>query len=148
MYENIGYTRDKQMIAVDYYIPAGTLLMCDGVNADGTYINPVYQETTHYGSYPMAAVNNGLQPVSDYWNSAKCIVDGSYWKVQNITLGYTFPKSLLKHIGCQHLRLYATVTNPFVITDYEGFDPEWANAANKNDGPSTVTWQFGASIKF
>ena len=148
MSENIGYSRAKQMLAVDYYIPAGTLLMCDGVNSDGTYINPVFQENTHYGSYPMAAVNNGLQPVSDYWNSAKCIVDASFVKVQNITLGYTFPKSLLKHIGCQQLRLYATVTNPFVFTDYEGFDPEWAGAANKNDGPSTVTWQFGASVKF
>ena len=49
---------------------------------------------------------------------------------------------------CQSLRLYCTVTNPFVFTDYEGFDPEWASAANKNDGPSIVTYQFGASIKF
>lgn len=146
--ENVGYSRAKQSLAIDYYIPAGTLLMCEGVNADGTYINPVYQESTHYGKYPMAAVNNGLQPVSDYWNSAKCIVDASFVKVKNITLGYTFPTKWLKPWGCQSLRLYATVTNPFVFTDYEGFDPEWAGAANKNDGPSVVTYQFGASIKF
>ena len=40
--------RGRQKLNVDYYIPAGTLVDCDGVNADGTYINPVYQETTHY----------------------------------------------------------------------------------------------------
>lgn len=148
MSENISYSRAKQGLSVDYYIPAGTLLMCDGVNADGTYINPVYQTTTHYGSYPMVAVNNGLQPSADYWNTAKCIVDGSFVKVKNITLGYTFPKNLINKIGCKYLRLYCTVTNPFVVTNYKGFDPEWANAANKNDGPSTVTYQVGASIKF
>ena len=148
MSENIGYSRAKQMLAVDYYIPAGTLLMVDGVNPDGTYINPVYQGATHYGEYPMVATDDGIQPVSDYWNSAQCIVNGSFVKVKNITLGYTFPKNLLNHIGCQHLRLYLTVTNPFVFTSYKGFDPEWASAANKNDGPSTITYQLGASIKF
>ena len=48
----------------------------------------------------------------------------------------------------QHLRLYCTVTNPFVWTDYKGFDPEWAGGGAENDGPSTVTWEFGASLKF
>lgn len=148
MSENISYSRAKQGLAVDYYIPAGTLIMCDGINSDGTYINPVYQNTTHYGAYPMAAVNNGLQPSVDYWNTAKCIVDGSFVKVKNITLGYTFPKSWINKIGCKYLRLYCTVTNPFVFTSYKGFDPEWANASNKNDGPSTITYQVGASIKF
>lgn len=47
MSENISYSRAKQGLAVDYYIPAGTILSCDGVNADGTYINPVFQESTH-----------------------------------------------------------------------------------------------------
>ena len=148
MSENVSYSRAKQGLAVDYYIPAGTLLSCTGVNADGTYINPVYQETTHYGTYPMAAVNNGLQGSLDYWNTAKCVVDASYIKVKNITFGYTFPTNWISKIGCKYLRLYATVTNPFVITGYKGFDPEWASASNKNDGPSTVTYQIGASIKF
>ena len=72
----------------------------------------------------------------------------SYWKVKNITLGYTFPKKWLQSWGCQYLRLYINVTNPFVLSDYKGFDPEWAGAARKQDAPSTVTYQLGASIKF
>lgn len=143
--------RGRQKLNMDWYIPAGTIIDCDGVNADGTYINPKYQETTHYGSYPFpnnGGTNAGVGLQKDRWDEAKAIVDASYVKVKNITLGYTFPKSIINKIGCNHLRLYATVTNPFVFTKYKGFDPEWADAAAKNDGPSTITYQFGASIKF
>ena len=143
--------RGRQKLNMDWYIPAGTIIDCDGVNADGTYINPKYQETTHYGSYPFpnnGGTNAGVGLQKDRWDEAKAIVDASYVKVKNITLGYTFPKSIINKIGCKHLRLYATVTNPFVFTKYKGFDPEWADAAAKNDGPSTITYQFGASIKF
>ena len=142
--------RGRMKLNVDYYIPAGTIIDCDGVNSDGTYINPVYQETTHYGSYPFPnnAGNNAGVGTSLWTAQANKYVDASYWKVKNITLGYTFPKKWIQKIGCQHLRLYCTVTNPFVISSYKGFDPEWANAQLKNDGPSTITCQFGANIKF
>ena len=82
----------------------------------------------------------------DYWPRA--LVEVSYVKVKNITLGYTFSKNLLKKIGVERLRLYSTVTNPFVFTDFAGFDPEWAGANLKQDAPSTITWQLGANLKF
>ncbi len=147
-YLNYNY-RGWQILNVDNYIPAGTLLDCDGLNADGTYINPVYQETTHYGDYPFpnASVSNG--GTGSYWlGLTNSYTDASFVKVKNITLGYTFPSKWMKKIGCNRLRIYCTVTNPFVFTHYKGFDPEWADASLKNDGPSTVTWQFGANIKF
>ena len=138
---------------IDRYIPAGTLVDCDGMRDDGTIINPVYQTETHYGSwpYPNATVENGagssISPVGN-WDAAKQTVKPSFVKVKNITVGYSFSKNILKHIGCKQARIYFTVTNPFVFTKYLGFDPEWANASLKNDGPSTVTYQIGASIKF
>lgn len=144
--------RGWNKIAMDYYIPAGTLIDCDGVNDDGTIINPVYQETTHYGAFPFpnsSITNNGAGASYEKNVYNALAVDKiSYWKVKNITLGYTFPKKWLTPWGCQYLRLYVNITNPFVITKYKGFDPEWADAAKKNDGPSTVTYQIGASIKF
>ena len=143
--------RGKSKLNFDYYIPAGTLLDCDGFNADGTYINPVYQEYTKYGDYPFPNYggSNGMT-ANQYtaWTEAKNVVKASFAKVKNITLGYTFPKKWLTPWGCSHLRLYFTVTNPFVFTSYKGFDPEWADASLKNDGPSTVSYQLGASIKF
>ena len=143
--------RGRQKLNVDWYIPAGTLVDCDGVNPDGTYINPKYQETTHYGEYPFpnnGGSSGGVGRQSAEWNQAKGVSDASFLKVKNITLGYTFDKNFLNKFGCKHLRLYATVTNPFVFTGYKGFDPEWASAGVKQDGPGTINYQIGASIKF
>ncbi len=142
--------RGRSKIDVDWYIPAGTLIDCDGVNADGSYINPVYQTETHYGNYPFPnnGVSNSGLGTENWINSTNSYTDASFVKVKHITLGYSFSKKLLKHIGCSQLRLYCTVTNPFTFTKYKGYDPEWADASMNNDGPSTITWQFGANIKF
>ena len=149
--EYINYTdRGRQKLAIDYYIPAGTLIDCDGVNADGTYINPVYQEYTHYGTYPFpnnAGTSGGTN--SSFWlDNAKNIVDASFLKVKNITLAYNFQKPLLQKLHIQKLRLYCTVTNPFCFTGYKGFDPEWAGTELKNDAPSTINTQIGLNLKF
>ncbi len=141
--------RGMQHFNMDYYIPAGTLIGYEGMNADGTIINPVYQQTTHYGEYPFPADQKaGIGPWADYYYEARACVKTDYMKCKNITLGYTFPKQWLSSWGCSHLRLYFTVTNPFVFTGYKGYDPEWASAAGTQDGPSTVSYQIGASIKF
>lgn len=148
-YLNIG-NRGQARLEMDWYIPAGVMIDCDGQNPDGTYINPVYQETTHYGSYPFPnnATNNDGLGTPNWHGSTNSYVDASFVKVKHITLGYSVPKNLLKKVGCSQLRLYCTVTNPFVFTDYKGYDPEWAATSMNNDGPSTITWQFGANIKF
>lgn len=143
--------RGRQHIDPDFYIPAGTLIDCDGMNPDGTYINPVYQERTHYGEFPFpnnGAANSGLGAYKTQFDEAKSIHNASFVKVKYITLGYTFPKKWLSPWRCSNLRLYFTVTNPFVITSYKGFDPEWAGASRSQDGPSTITYQVGASIQF
>jgi iron complex outermembrane receptor protein len=64
------------------------------------------------------ALTNGLADLpqaSSYW-----LQNGSYARLENISLGYTFKK--LK--GISSLRFYLTATNVFVITKYEGVDPE------------------------
>lgn len=152
MNQYVDYSdRGRQRLDLDYYIPAGALIDCDGINSDGTFINPRYQQKTHYGEYPFP--NNGstdgaVGNKTTYYNNAASIVSASYMKVKNITLGYTFPQKWLKPWGCQHLRLYFTVTNPICFSKFKGFDPEWASATLANDGPSTITYQVGASIKF
>lgn len=160
LYAKVGYTvssafygqylylgdRGRMRLNSDWYIPAGTLLDCDGINADGTPINPVYQESTHYGDYPFTT--QALSYQEEWEGQANTLAEASYLKVKHISVGYTFPKKWLDKFKCQYLRLYATVTNPFVFTDYRGYDPEWAGGGLSNDGPSTVNYQLGASIKF
>lgn len=50
--------------------------------------------------------------------------DGSYLRLQTLTLGYTLPKNLVKKIHISNMRLYLTATNLFTITGYSGVDPE------------------------
>ena len=50
--------------------------------------------------------------------------DGSFLRLSNVTVGYTFPKKWTQKIGMQQLRLYVTGTNLFCWTNYSGYDPE------------------------
>lgn len=52
------------------------------------------------------------------------IQDASFLRCKNITLGYRFQENLLSKISVNSLRVYATVSNVFVITKYKGMDPE------------------------
>ena len=52
------------------------------------------------------------------------IEDGSYLRLNTMTLGYTLPKNLTSRIGIGNLRIYGTVYNLFTITGYDGVDPE------------------------
>ncbi len=55
--------------------------------------------------------------------------DASFVKIQNIAFGYSFNQELLNRLKIKNLRLYVNVLNPFVFTNYEGYDPEWATAS-------------------
>lgn len=79
----------------------------------------------------MAAINKGKtvaavydNEVGDTYIHSWAVEDGSYLKLSNITLGYTFPKKMLNKIGISKLRLYATGSNLLTWTKYSGFDPE------------------------
>ncbi|ROI09031.1 TonB-dependent receptor [Chryseobacterium sp. H3056] len=52
------------------------------------------------------------------------IEDGSFLRLNNVTLGYTLPKNFTNQIGLSKLRVYATANNVFVLTNYSGMDPE------------------------
>jgi TonB-linked SusC/RagA family outer membrane protein len=85
--------------------------------------------------------------------------DASFVKVKNISLGYTIPAATLSNLKISSLRIYATVLNPIVITDYDGFDPEWAttgfgstnvgaNTFAPGGGLSSTTYLMGVNLKF
>ena len=77
--------------------------------------------------------------------------NGDYWKIDNVTLGYTFGR-LGKYVKA--LRLYATVNNAITISGYKGIDPE-VSAAGLNPGydnrdifPHTRSFTFGLNATF
>jgi TonB-dependent starch-binding outer membrane protein SusC len=90
--------------------------------------------------------NENLRP-SDLF-----IEDGSFIRVKNITLGYRLPQRLLSKAHIHALRIYATVSNAFIITDYSGMDPEigsWNPLQAGWDGgyyPQPRTFTIGANL--
>ena len=117
--------RGRSKIDVDYYMPANNITPARESNA-----------------YPMPG-----RP-GDYWALVGYYKDVSFVKMQNISLGYNLPAGLLQRVNLKSLRLYTNVLNPFVFSDYDGFDPEYAGESLNNTGVSTVTYQFGVNLKF
>ena len=85
---------------------------------------------------------------SDYY-----LEDGSYLKLDNITLGFTIPLKPNKYV--QNLRIYATVQNVFTITSYSGMDPEVDYTGVWSPGiddcsfyPTVRTFLLGVNVKF
>lgn len=95
------------------------------------------------------AGNESEKDVNAYKYSTRFIEDGSYLRLENMTLGYTF-KSPIKYV--ESLRFYGTVNNLFVITKYTGVDPELnmgglaPGVDSNNFYPKTRTILFGLSV--
>jgi iron complex outermembrane receptor protein len=79
-------------------------------------------------------VANGMSPRTESRFSDRFIENGSFLRLQNVTLGYTFDTQFVKS-----LRVYVSGDNLFVITNYQGYDPEVNNYAfDPNDATARV----------
>lgn len=84
------------------------------------------------------------------------IEDGSYLRLQNISLSYTLPKKLLLSTFLTNVKLYCNIQNLFTITKYDGYDPEvgslWGDALKNgidyNRYPSPRIYTFGLNVSF
>jgi TonB-linked SusC/RagA family outer membrane protein len=81
-----------------------------------TLLNPGYRIPRIYGGN---ADPNGNLRMSQWF-----IEDGSYIRLKNITLGYTFPSQWMRKAGLRNMRASISAQNLFTITSYKGFDPE------------------------
>jgi TonB-linked SusC/RagA family outer membrane protein len=141
--------RGMERLNIDYYIPEGAPIL----GADGSIAK---QATTHYGNYPFPHNGSNGKGGGVYWTDgdlddrAQNFVDNSYVKIKNIALGYSFPKKWLNQARLSYLRIYANIANPFIFTDYVGFDPEWADSTigDGKGGVSSKTFQIGINLKF
>ena len=88
--------------------------------------------------------------------SDRYIEDGSYIRLKNIALGYTFPKKMIRRLRLDNLRIYGNIQNLVTLTKYTGYDPEVgvspasANVMGLDNGryPSPTTYSVGLSIGF
>lgn len=81
-----------------------------------------FEKTGYYNSEIPALTtlnSNNENQVSEFY-----IEDGSYIKLKSLTLGYTFPQSVLEKMKLRHARVYFQAQNLFTLTNYTGADPE------------------------
>lgn len=82
------------------------------------------------------------------------VEDGSYFRLQNLSIGYNVPASFLERLKIQRLRVFASTNNLFTITKYQGLDPSVGGSADTNFGidvgnyPITRSFTGGVSIGF
>ncbi len=73
--------------------------------------------------------------------------NSSYTKISNMTLGYTFPHSMLQKVKLQNLRIYANAFNPFIFSKFIGWDPENPSSSSfLNQDFRTRTFMLGLNI--
>jgi len=126
---NFADTEDRgrqKLAGLSYYVPE------NGAGLPAQYSN----------EYPQ-----GRNP-GPYGKSSEYYKDASFVKVKNISLGYTFNNELLSKIKLNYLRVYFNVLDPFVFTEYEGYDPEWADASYEIGRVGSTTYQLGLNLKF
>lgn len=61
---------------------------------------------------------------SNFRYSDRFLEDGSYLRIQNISLGYNFPRDWIEGFGLRNVKLYTNLQNVYTFTKYSGFDPE------------------------
>lgn len=120
----------------------------DNVNSNMGYSDAALRRQTDLSNVSSDYLNTGFtfedngtqRYLSNYY-----VKDASFIKLDNVTLGYTLDKSLLKDVS---LRFSAGVQNVFVLTKYDGLDPEKFNGIDGNVYPRARTYLFGVNASF
>ena len=82
------------------------------------------------------------------------VEDGSYFRLQNVTVSYSVPSASTSSRGIDSVKFYGGLNNVFTITNYSGKDPSVGGAADTNFGvdlgnfPITRGWTFGVDVTF
>ena len=95
------------------------------------------------GSNDAPRPNNGVEAIP--YVSSMGYYDASFIRLSNATLGYNLPNNLINKAGITKLRLYMTMQNIFVITNYPGTDPESGSSFNVHNPRTTM---FGINMSF
>ena len=120
-----------------YGSPEAAIARLNEINSNASIYNPV--------------VVNKMSLISDYVESA------SFLRVQNVTLGYTLPKSVVNKLFLSNVRFYFTGYNLLTITGYSGSDPEADTQSKKNPMcpgidiatyPKSRLYVFGVNVSF
>ena len=125
-----------------------TTEMADGnrwtnLNPDGTICNDPEQLAAMNANTTMWSPMTQRMVFSDW-----AVEDGSFLRLNTLTLGYTLPESLMNKVHIKNLRFYVTAYNVFCLTGYSGFDPEVSTALQTNLTPGVDYSAYPKSRQF
>ncbi|OEJ98681.1 hypothetical protein A8C32_05645 [Flavivirga aquatica] len=115
-----------------------------------------YQAGTHadiYYSWTVVNLNSQIPSYNDnntpsYRGASDYFLeDGSFIRLRNVSLGYSFPKKLLEKLGLSKFRIYLQAQNALTITSYSGFDPEVGNNGFSTRGIDRGTYPISSQYK-
>ena len=146
-------------------------LIVFGSGAAGNVISPCVYRTQHprinslayfYENAWTPSNTNATMPAiakiqqdNFFWSSTANIFKGDYFKIKQIQLGYTLPKTISKKVAIDNLRIYTSLDDYFLFTKYPGFDPEVASTGSYNGAgmdkgsfPNAKRLIFGINVSF
>ena len=144
----------------------------------GSYGNDVMNLTRRAGTKNASLYENQLAEAMNYWTptntntdiprpisdlgntnlliSSRYLEDGSYLRIQNLTLGYSIPQDVLEKFKMSRLRIYGSAQNLYTFTKYSGYDPEIGSfnqspllsGIDNGRYPSPRTFSIGVNVEF
>lgn len=154
---NLRYKNWEMVLDIQYSYGSDVLDMSthsaeDRVGIANSYKSVLNAWTPQNQNTPIAAIRDTragyVTNVDTRW-----VQDGSFIRGRNLLIGYTFPTDITQKLRLGRLRVYASVQNFFLITDYRGNDPEvttYSNAFAQGqtffDYPKPTTYLLGLNI--
>ena len=122
---NDVYNANKLEFTSGYTTNSNMLAMMNNrwktIDANGQVVtDPVALATLNAN----AGIWQPMKSAASFYVHSWAIEDGSFLRINNITLGYTLPRKLLSKAKINNFRIYGTVNNLYVFTNYSGYDPE------------------------
>jgi len=118
-----------------------------------TVVENRWQPANPDGTEPRAT---GIDPNANRRVSDRFVEDGSFIRLQNLSLGYTLPNNISKKVKIASLRFYISGQNLWTLTGYSGYDPEIGsfnqnpliNGVDNGRFPVARSFTLGANINF
>jgi TonB-linked SusC/RagA family outer membrane protein len=148
-YKVFDLTLDFQGVAgVDVY-NANLGLRYGTENFSQDFYNKRWHGAGTSNTYPSANIGGG----QNYRSNSFYVENGSYFRVRNVQLGYTFPKSIMDRMKLNKLRVYVNAQNALNLFSYRGFSPEIGGGPTRagvdvNVYPLYATYTFGVNVTF
>jgi hypothetical protein len=168
VYGNNIYNANRIASSQQYRTTNGNLLGYMNENNRYSYLDANGNIVTDLAT--LAQMNEGAN-AKQYWSpwsfgsavvvpASWAIEDGSYLRLQNVTLGYTIPKNVIQKVKIEQFRIFCTLNNVWILTKYSGYDPEvstpirGSSTSGLTPGvdysayPKSFSWTFGINVTF